>query len=70
MRLVATEYLTLDGIFEEPGQWSFPFFNEEAQQFKFDELRASDRCCSGARPMRVSRPRGRPCRTPESSARR
>ncbi len=42
MRLVATEYLTLDGIFEEPGHWSFPFFNEEAAQFKFDELRASD----------------------------
>src|SRR2546430_9467588 len=42
MRLVATEYLTLDGVFEEPGEWSFPFFNEEAGQFKFDELKASD----------------------------
>lgn len=42
MRLVATEYLTLDGIFEEPGHWSSPFFDEDAQQFKFAELRASD----------------------------
>ncbi len=42
MRLVATEYLTLDGVFEEPGKWSFPFFNEQAGQFKFDELKASD----------------------------
>lgn len=42
MRLVATEYLSLDGVFEEPGHWSFPYFNEEAGQFKFDELRESD----------------------------
>lgn len=42
MRLVATEYLSLDGVFEEPGQWSFPFFSEEAGQFKFKELRESD----------------------------
>lgn len=42
MRLVATEYLSLDGVFEEPGHWSFPFFNEEAGQFKWSELNASD----------------------------
>ncbi len=42
MRLVATEYVSLDGVFEEPGQWSFPFFNDEAGQFKWNELQASD----------------------------
>ncbi len=42
MRVVATEYLSLDGVFEEPGQWSGPFFNDEAGQFKWDELQASD----------------------------
>lgn len=42
MRLVATEYVTLDGVSEEPGHWSFPFFNEEASQFKWRELQASD----------------------------
>jgi len=41
-RVVVTEYLSLDGVFEEPGQWSFPFWSEEASQFKFDELFASD----------------------------
>jgi dihydrofolate reductase len=41
-KLVATEYVTLDGIMEEPGQWSFPFWNDEAMQFKSDELFASD----------------------------
>lgn len=42
MRLVATEYLSLDGIFEEPGHWSGPFFNDEAGLFKWNELQASD----------------------------
>jgi len=42
MRLVATEYLSIDGVFEEPGKWSFPFFDEEAGQFKWNELQASD----------------------------
>jgi len=42
LRLVATEYLSLDGVFEEPGHWSFPFFNDEAGQFKWRELQASD----------------------------
>ncbi len=42
MRLVATEYLSLDGVFEEPGHWSGPWFNEEAGQFKWAELQASD----------------------------
>jgi dihydrofolate reductase len=49
MRLVATEYLTLDGVFEEPGTWSFPYFDEQAAQFKFDELRASDALLLGRR---------------------
>ena len=42
MRLVATEYLSLDGYFDEPGHWSMPFFSEEAAQFKWKELEASD----------------------------
>jgi dihydrofolate reductase len=47
MRLVATEYLSLDGVFEEPGKWSFPFFNDEAGQFKWNELQASDALLMG-----------------------
>jgi len=42
MRLVATEYVSLDGVFEEPGHWSRPFFDEEAGRFKWDELQAAD----------------------------
>ena len=47
MRLVATEYLSLDGVFEEPGHWSFPFFGQEAGQFKWSELQASDALLMG-----------------------
>jgi dihydrofolate reductase len=41
-RIVATEYVTLDGVMDEPGHWSGPFFNDEAAKFKYDELFASD----------------------------
>ncbi|MCI0556264.1 MAG: dihydrofolate reductase family protein [Anaerolineae bacterium] len=50
-KLVATEYLTLDGVMEAPGEetslgarggWSFLFSNEEHSKFKFDELFTSD----------------------------
>jgi dihydrofolate reductase len=42
MRLVATEYLSLDGVFEEPGHWSGPYFTDEAAEFKWNELQTSD----------------------------
>jgi dihydrofolate reductase len=42
LAVVVTAYVSLDGIFDEPGEWSFPFWNEEAFRFKFDELFASD----------------------------
>jgi dihydrofolate reductase len=42
MRVVATEYVSLDGVFEEPGVWSGPWFGEDAGEFKFAELQASD----------------------------
>jgi dihydrofolate reductase len=41
-KIVATEYVSLDGVMDEPGKWSGPFFNDEAAKFKYDELFASD----------------------------
>lgn len=41
-RVVASTYVTLDGFIDEPGRWSFPFWCEEAAQFKATELRASE----------------------------
>jgi dihydrofolate reductase len=41
-RVVVTEFITLDGIMEDPHKWSFPYWNDEIDQFKHDELFASD----------------------------
>jgi hypothetical protein len=32
----------LDGVFEEPGHWSFEYWGEEAMLYKRDELFSSD----------------------------
>ena len=41
-RIVVSEFVTHDGVAEEPGKWSFPFWNEEINKLKFDELFSSD----------------------------
>ena len=48
-KLIVSEYVTLDGVMEDPGGgektqhggWSFQFWNEEAAKYKFDELFAT-----------------------------
>ena len=49
-KVIVSEYVSLDGVMEDPGGgegtehggWSFPFWSEEAAKFKFDELFACD----------------------------
>jgi dihydrofolate reductase len=40
-KVVAVEYLSLDGVMEEPA-WSGPYFNDEVAQFQFNNLFESD----------------------------
>ena len=40
-KLVAVEYLSLDGVFDEPG-WSGPYFNDEVGAFQTNNLFGSD----------------------------
>lgn len=49
-RVVVSEFITLDGVFEDPGGaegfkyggWSMKFANDEYQKYKYDELMAGD----------------------------
>lgn len=41
-RVVASEFLALDGVVESPENWSGPYWNDEIAKFKHDELFASD----------------------------
>lgn len=41
-KIIVTEFVSLDGVFEAPHEWHFPFFNDAAGQYKADELRATD----------------------------
>ncbi len=49
-KVIVSEYVTLDGVMEDPGGgdkskyggWSRQFWNEQAMKFKYDELFASD----------------------------
>ncbi len=41
-KVVVTEFLSLDGVMEAPHLWSFPYWNDEIEKFKHDELFASD----------------------------
>ena len=48
-RITVTEYVSLDGVFDEPGEWSLPFWTDEAAKWKYDELFASDAMLLGRR---------------------
>jgi hypothetical protein len=41
-KIIVAEFLTLDGVMEEPQNWSFPYWTDEIGKFKHDELFASD----------------------------
>jgi dihydrofolate reductase len=49
-KVVVSEYVSLDGVIEDPGGaeafehggWTIPYWNDEIAKFKFDELFASD----------------------------
>jgi dihydrofolate reductase len=40
-KIVVAEFLSLDGVMEEPA-WTTPYWNDEIARFKYDELFASD----------------------------
>jgi dihydrofolate reductase len=41
-RIVWSEYVSLDGVVDEPGEWSIPYFSDDLAKYKYDELFGSD----------------------------
>ena len=41
-RIVWSEYISLDGVVDDPGEWSIPYFSDDLAEYKSDELLASD----------------------------
>ncbi len=67
--LVVTEFVSLDGVMEEPA-WTFRYWNDEIAKFKGDETNASDALLLGRvtykgsrRPGRSARMKGQPTST-------
>ena len=40
-KIVVSEFVTLDGVLDEPHIWSIPYWNDEIAQFKGDEMVAA-----------------------------
>lgn len=40
-RIIVSEFVSLDGIIEQP-DWTFPYWNDEVMQFKIDEDNVTD----------------------------
>ena len=47
-KIIAVEYVTLDGVFEEPA-WSGPYFNDELSSWQADNLAEADALLLGRR---------------------
>lgn len=41
-KIIVTQFMTLDGVLEEPQTWSFPYWNDEIAKFKDNELFSVD----------------------------
>jgi dihydrofolate reductase len=41
-RLIATQFVSLDGYIDDPGKWTFPFWADEIGQYKNEELFAAE----------------------------
>ena len=57
--VVAVEYLSLDGVMEEPA-WSAPYFNDEVANFQLTNLMGSDALLLGRVTYEGSSRPGRP----------
>jgi len=48
-RVINSTYVSLDGVVTNPQEWTFAFRNDDANQFAFEQLMASDALLMGRR---------------------
>ncbi len=41
-RVIASEFVSLDGVMEAPEKWHFPYWSDEMGEYKSDDLAAAD----------------------------
>jgi hypothetical protein len=66
-KIIVSEYVSLDGVMQDPGGvgefehggWTVPYWSDELAAFKHDELLEAMACCWDGSPTRASRQRGR-----------
>ena len=74
-KIVVTEFISLDGVMEDPGGaegyahggWTFKFPDEEGMKYKLDELMTHDAMLLGRVTIRASPRPGRRSRTNSDS---
>ena len=40
-KIIVTEFVSLDGVAQDPHKWSLPFWNDKTEKFKYDEMAAT-----------------------------
>ena len=58
-KVVAAEFLSLDGVMESPDQWHFPYFNDEMGQAVLEVSERRTPCSWAGSSTRNGRPSGR-----------
>src|SRR5688572_17793710 len=48
-KIIVSEFMTLDGVMEDPGAWNIPYMNEEAEEYKTKEILEMDALLLGGR---------------------
>ena len=68
-KIIAVEYVTLDGVFEEPG-WSGPYFNDELSAWQAANLEEADALLLGRKTYEGFKAPGRRWRRPPATSAR
>ena len=51
-KIIVTEFVSLDGVAQDPQKWSLTFWNDKIEKFKYDEMAATGAMLLGRRPTK------------------